>query len=216
MRDAELKSLPKLSDTQEAIQTDPEIRAHLQDALWGELADLKHRLHPFSVTSNTTLYRAVHTEYDSTLSVTTNLVFAGLDIPPHRLIHRTQSYYSSNAAIPTDVLPEVTLPSHPLVDTLHQVVRLHAECKTRWDALEIRVIGFLDHCKSLNHALELWPEVVQFVPEFYVKKTKEKSRTRQESDKDRAAKEALAQVDMNAAAVSITCAQMAGHTKGGT
>jgi hypothetical protein len=216
MQAAELAALPKLADVVKEVQADPELRSHLQAALWGDMEDLKPRLQPYAATGSTTaVYRRFVVPVNDDARITQDLVFTGLDIPPHRLVHRVSGYYQTSVVLPIDCLDEITLPETACIDKLRQLLLLHHECNDRWDGLKIRVIGFLDSCKSLNHALELWPDVAQFVPEHYVKKTKEKNRTKQESDKDRVAKEALAKLNTDVAIMSVTCAQMAGHNKGG-
>jgi hypothetical protein len=52
----------------------------------------------------------------------------------------------------------------------------------RWDKNRVKVIEFIENCKSLNEALKLWPAVALYIPKQYLSKAEEK-RGRGESEK---------------------------------
>lgn len=76
---------------------------------------------------------------------------------------------------------------------------------SRWEKVKFDVLDFVQHSKSLNEALKLWPQLEVYIPESYLQKVEAKvSKSKASSH----AAEILAKMDTNTAIMSAVSAQM--------
>lgn len=108
--------------------------------------------------------------------------------------------------------PSVTINSpetmHPYFVEAQASAAARKECEDRWNKVRTQVIDFVQKCKSLNEALKLWPDLAKYVPDEYIERVNKKAERSKPAESDAA--KALAAMDMDAVAASVTLARMAG------
>jgi hypothetical protein len=62
-------------------------------------------------------------------------------------------------------LTEDSSESDPVVGPIVKMLRARSLASIRWSETAIKVTDFLKTCRSLNHAVKVWPELVNFLPE---------------------------------------------------
>ena len=80
------------------------------------------------------------------------------------------------------------------------------EILERWTAVRVKVVGFLNECKSLNEAIKLWPDVAIYVH----KPDLDRLGIRKERVKESRALEALRSLDTDSLVGAAVIARMSG------
>lgn len=178
--------------------SDESLRDKVDALLWEGFDDLKPRLDQFSTMSRVDLQ--VSYPMHEKLSVL-EVAVPNMRVPCFRKIATTYSSGYHEVKVPQDF--------HPLVEEcVRHRMSLH-EIEDRWNKIGVQVKGFLNHCKSLNEALKLWPDLRKYIPSDYLTRVDAKSE-RSSTTKSAAAADALKAIDMDALQTSVVLARMAG------
>ena len=74
---------------------------------------------------------------------------------------------------------------HPKIDEMIAEFKLRTKLSEKWRDTKEKVIAFLKSCRSLNHAITVWPEVKSFIPKDIIETMERSAETKQ---KEKAAK----------------------------
>jgi len=74
---------------------------------------------------------------------------------------------------------------HPKIDEMIAEFKLRTILVEKWTDTQKQVRGFLESCRSLNHAITVWPEVKSFIPKDIIETMERSAETKQ---KEKAAK----------------------------
>jgi hypothetical protein len=99
-------------------------------------------------------------------------------------------------------------PSHPMVASILEYAVQLNEIDTRWETVQIKVVQFLQACKSANEAVKLWPDVATYFDADDVKRLEVKAV--RAGGKDSAAAAALAGIDTNEIMSAAVIARLSG------
>lgn len=207
LQDAELATCPPSDAVIEtACEKDSEFLALVQnlvlDALWKGKEDIRAiagtRLN--LIRDNKAVVSFMNT--DGTALQSNVSITRPVDGWPAFTFVRKDSFYTQS--------PEatVTITDHPVFVQARDAASIRQECMGRWSSVRTQVIGFIEKCKSLNEAIKLWPDIVKYVPDMYIERVEKKAERSKPSESDAA--KALASIDMDAVAASVTLARMAG------
>jgi hypothetical protein len=86
-------------------------------------------------------------------------------------------------------------------------LKAKAEIVHRWTNVRIKVLGFLDECKSLNEAVKLWPDVVTYIDRDDIQRLEVK---REKSANQSRAAEALAELNTDELMGAAVIARLSG------
>jgi hypothetical protein len=82
----------------------------------------------------------------------------------------------------------------------------HDEIEARWTKVRNDVASFLEHCKSLNEALKLWPDIRIYIPQRYLDKAE--TVTKKAKAAESTALEHLKSIDTDNAVASAVMLRM--------
>jgi hypothetical protein len=120
----------------------------------------------------------------------------GIKLPP---------VYMRNSDIYVGFTPSEQLP--PELQTVSQYITQVKEINARWNNVQSKVSDFLGHCKSLNEALKLWPDLKMYIPTEYI--TRVEKKTERSSERSSAA-DVLATINTDEIAAAAVIARMSG------
>ncbi len=80
------------------------------------------------------------------------------------------------------------------------------DIKLRWKETDVKIVNFLQACKSLNEAVKLWPDVKMYLS----KQDIDRMEVKREKVKESKALEALKQLDTDTLVSNVVIARMSG------
>ena len=190
MREKELMSLGR---SPEVLLTGNEL--WVESLLWKGRPDLKHVLPPeWVLKPRKVTIRAKLNDVD--------IVWAKL--PEGTTVAPTYSIdYDNNCTIKYDILNEETMPVE-FVAAMEHHKKIKA-VENRWDGVKTSVRDFLDKCKSLNHAMKLWPGIALYIPQEYIDKANEKAERKAQTSE---ALDTLKRIDTDAIEAAAIIARL--------
>jgi hypothetical protein len=99
-------------------------------------------------------------------------------------------------------------PHHPMVAGILDYALKLNDIDSRWETVQLKVIAFLQACKSANEAIKLWPDVKVYFDTEDVKRLEIKAV--RSGSKDSAAAEALAGIDTGEIMSAAVIARLSG------
>lgn len=93
---------------------------------------------------------------------------------------------------------------------LYEDIKARAAVVNRWKQTKIKVLTFLETCRSLNQAAKVWPEIVNFLPEDRRKRLEEDNKPKVKKERTTPApEEVLGQIDRDAIAGDLVALRFA-------
>lgn len=190
---AELGTLTDPSSRVGDLANDPIVQECVATQLWGEYLDLRPRLQHMNYEGRVVLTIKLPDEDGQRVHSLRLQVTASVP----KIVDST--YYHAKVV-------GVNYTDAPILAEVAEQHRLYEEAKTRWTRVKSQVIGFLDKCKSVNEAVKLWPDIVQYLPKQARERLEEKV---EKTTKPSGAADALAALDVDLLNASVVLARMA-------
>lgn len=199
---AELQTIAtRFSELRSNLETHEQIVARALDTLWDPIKDLRERLAPYARQDALTI-KLMHTNEVGAQVKCLQWERLYQGVPPIYTTLNANSRWTAKAIkvkVNGDDIPEVA--------EFLQFQAQDAEITARWKAVKEQVVTFVRSCKSLNEGVKLWPDVVRYIPESYIKRMDKKTEKVTEASK---ALEALRKMDFDTITASTVLARMSG------
>lgn len=109
-------------------------------------------------------------------------------------------------------LTEDSSESDPVVGPIVKMLRARSLASIRWSETATKVTEFLKTCRSLNQAVKVWPEIVNFLPEDRRKRLEEDNKPKVKKERTTPApEEFLGQIDRGQIAADLVTLKFATH-----
>jgi hypothetical protein len=167
----------------------------VESLLWQGRPDLKHLLPAEWIRKPRKLI--IRARYNNVDVIWANVKEGTAIAPTYQLD------YDNNCTINYDILNEETIPVE-LVDAMEHYKKKKA-AESRWSEVRVSVRDFLDKCKSLNHAMKLWPGIALYIPQEYIEKANEKAERKAQTSE---ALDTLKRIDTDAIEAAAIIARL--------